>query len=509
MSEPKCETKLICPLTARTVEAMRTDMIAAAADGVDMVECRLDFLEALPDDQQLHDLLIAPPVAVLATCRPAREGGQYEGDERHRLGLLERADLIGKVAAIDIEQDVPSADRPVFSHSLTILSHHDFEGCPMDLDDIISSMDASDAGVNKITFTAAGPEDALRAFDVIRAQKKPTLALGMGEAGLISRILAKKFGAWGTFASLHAGAESAPGQLSLEEMRNLYRWETMNSETEIYGVIGCPIAHSKSPAIHNAAFSAAGRNAVYVPLRIEPGAENFSRFMDAALARPWFGLRGLSVTIPHKENALAYVGASNCDELAVRIGAVNTITIGPDGTLRGDNTDYAGAIDALCDKMGIERQGLTDRRVTVLGAGGVARAIVAALWHYGANVTICNRTLSRAESLSEEFGCTAKPLSEASQTDPEIIINCTSIGMHPNVEDCLLTALPNSAEIIFDTVYNPLHTKLIALGEASGAQIVTGLEMFVNQAVGQYEIWTQTPGPVEVMRNVVTKSLQQ
>lgn len=508
MNELKYETKLICPLTASTVEAMRTDMIAAAADGADMVECRLDFLETLPDDDQLHGLLVGPPVPVLVTCRPTRQGGRYEGEERHRLALLARADKIGKVAAIDIEQDVPSEDRPDFSHGLAILSHHDFEGCPADLDEIASSMDASQAGVNKIAFTAAGPEDALRAFDVIRACRKPTLVLSMGEAGLMSRILAKKFGGWGTFASLHAGAESAPGQPSLTEMRHLYRWDTINPETEIYGVIGCPVAHSMSPAIHNAAFTAANRNAVYVPLRIEPGAENFNRFMDAALARPWLGLRGLSITIPHKENALAYVGASDCDELAVRIGAVNTITIDPDGKLYGDNTDYAGAIDALCSKMGIQREDLTGRRVTVLGAGGAGRAIVAALSHYGAEVTICNRTLSRAESLAEEFGCVAKPLAEADKTEPEIIINCTSIGMHPNVEDCPLPAMPEKVQVVFDTVYNPLKTKLLALAEASGIQRVTGLDMFVNQAVAQYEIWAHASAPVEVMRNVVVNCLK-
>ncbi len=508
MSEMKCKTKLICPLTSRTVEAMRTDMIAAAADGADMVECRLDFLTNLPDDEQLHDLLACPPVPVIVTCRPTRQGGLYEGEERHRLSILARADLIGKVAAIDIEEDVPRAERPRFSHSQTILSHHNFKRCPDNLDEIAASMEASAADVNKIAFTPAGPDEALRAFDIIRKCNKPTLVLAMGEAGLISRILAKKFAGWGTFASLHAGAESAPGQPSLAEIRHLYRWDDLNGETEVYGVIGCPIAHSMSPAIHNAAFTTARRNAVYVPLRIEPGAENFNRFMDAVAARPWLGLRGLSVTIPHKENALAYVGPENCDELAVRIGAVNTITISQAGQLRGDNTDYAGAIDALCAKMKIGREGLASRRVTVLGAGGAGRAIVAAFSHYGAAVTLCNRTLSRAEALADEFGCDALPLEQADQTQPEIIINCTAIGMHPNVDDCPLAAIPAGTKVVFDTVYNPLHTKLLTLAQASGAQIVTGLDMFVNQAAAQYELWTQSRPPVEVMRNVVANCLE-
>lgn len=507
MTNPKCKTRLICPLTARTVEAMRADMIAASAEGAEMVECRLDFLEAMPDDAQLRCLLADSPVDVIVTCRPMRQGGRYSGEERHRLALLARASLCEKVAAVDIEQDVPAEDWPSVAGGLTVLSHHDFARCPADLDRIAATMDASGADVNKIAFTANGPQDAMRAFDVIRACKKPTLAMAMGEAGLLSRIFAKKFGCWGTFASLRAGAESAPGQLSLTEMKHLYRWDAIGAATEIFGVIGSPVAHSMSPAIHNAAFATARRDAVYVPLRIEPGAENFNRFMDAVAERPWLGLRGLSVTIPHKENALAYVGAENCDELAVRIGAANTITISPAGDLRGDNTDYAGAIDALCGKMGIQRGDLADRRITVLGAGGAGRAIVAALSHYGAIVTICNRTLSRAETLAEEFGCEARPLSDVGGTEPEIIINCTSIGMHPNVEDCPISALPGSTKVVFDTVYNPLRTKLLAMAEAGGVQTVTGLDMFVNQAAAQYEIWTQSRAPVEVMRQVVIDCL--
>jgi len=504
------QTKLICPLTARTIEAMRVDMLAASAEGADMVECRLDFLDALPDDEQLRDLLAQAPAEVLITCRPTRQGGQYAGSEQHRLGLLARAVRCGPVAAVDIEQDVPPEDWPEPGQARTVVSHHDFDCCPADLDELVAAMDASAGDINKVAFAPTNAAEALRAFDVVRASTKPTLALAMGPMGLITRLLARKFGCWGSFASLHSKAESAPGQPTLAEARGLYRWDAIGPATEVFGVIGCPISHSMGPAIHNAAFEATGRDAAYLPLLIQPGVENFSRFMDAALARPWLGLRGLSVTIPHKEHALAYIGQANCDELAVRIGAVNTITISPTGQLRGDNTDYAGAIDALCDKMNITRQALAGRAVTVLGAGGAARAIVAALSHYKAGVTVCNRTVARAQALAREFGCQARPLNEACQTDPEIIINCTAIGMSPNVAESPIdpAPLPTSAKVVFDTVYNPLQTKLLTQGQERGLTTVTGLDMFVNQAGAQYERWTGEKPPVEVMRKTVLEKLE-
>jgi len=264
-----------------------------------------------------------------------------------------------------------------------------------------------------------------------------------------------------------------------------------------------------SPAIHNAAFAAAAVDAVYVPLLIQPGANNFNRFMDAVLIRPWLDWRGLSVTIPHKENALAYVGRDNCDELAGRIGAVNTITIAPDGSLRGDNTDYAAAIDSLCSAMEIAREQLADRTVAVLGAGGAARAITAALSHYRARVTIYNRTVARGRRLADEFSCAAAGRDELASLDAEIIINCTPLGMHPGVDACPLDAIPPGTRVVFDTIYNPMQTRLLELARDAGCVRVAGVDMFVNQAVAQYQLWTDTPAPREVMRDVIVRELAQ
>ena len=505
MGECADNTALIVSLTAETPEAMRADMTSAAAAGADMAELRLDYL-AHADRAALETLLADRPLPVIATCRPVRQGGKFRGAEDERLAVLAAASELG-ADYIDVENDVPPAKRPA---GKTILSHHDFAARPADLAEIVAALDASDAAVIKVAFASAGPEDAIAALDILRTARKPAISLAMGEHGVASRILAHKFGAFGTFASLARGTESAPGQLTLEEMRSLYRWDSISPATAVYGVIGCPVAHSMSPAIHNAAFAAAGLDAVYVPLRIEPGADNFNRFFDALAAAPWADVRGVSVTIPHKENALARVGAGNVDELARQIGAVNTIRIDPDGRLTGANSDYAAAIDALVSAMGIERAGLAGRSVAVIGAGGAARAIVAALAHYGAEVAIYNRTFPRAEALAAEFGAAAAPLEAAAQLSAEIVVNCTSVGMHPNVAD---TPIPAEAlagvKVVFDTIYNPPETRLLREAAAAGAACVSGVDMFVNQAVTQFEIWTDRPAPRQLMREVVLKQLQR
>ncbi len=504
MSE-RSTTRLIVPLTSPNIDAMLASQASAAQAGADTVELRLDYLQVPPTADELRPLIADSPVDVIVTYRPTREGGKFDGPEADRLGLLARAAEF-KPAFIDIEHDVPHQDWP---DAPIILSRHDFTGVPNDLAEIMAAQDASPAAVNKIAFTPGGPEDAIKALDVVRTCTKPTMALAMGAAGVASRVLAGKVGAFGTFAALSSESGSAPGQPTIDEFRNLYRWDSIGPDTSVYGVIGCPVAHSMSPAIHNAAFGKTSMDAVYLPLRIEPGADNFNAFMDAAISAGWLSLRGLSVTLPHKENAMAYVGAANCDELAVKIGAVNTVTISPDGTLRGDNTDYAAAVDSLCNAMDIPREQLAGKATAVIGAGGVSRAIVAALRHYNAEVTIYNRTVSRAEKLADEFGCTFAGLDKADDSDAEIIINCTSIGMHPNIDTAPLQRINPPARAVFDTIYNPIETRLIAMAAAAGCLCVTGLDMFVNQAVGQFELWTRTGAPRETMRQVVSEQLQR
>jgi len=501
------KTLLICPLTATTPEAMLSEASEAAREGADTVELRLDFLSPPPTRGQLAALLAGCPVPAIATCRPQRQGGVFEGEEPRRLELLRAAAELG-ATYVDVELDVRPADWPA-PPPRVILSEHDFGGCPECLDRVASEMDASAAAVNKIAFTPAGPEDCFRAFEIARACRKPTLAIAMGESGQMSRILAPKFGLFGTFASLRPGAGSAPGQLTLRQMRRMYRWDAVGPATAVYGVIGFPVGHSMSPAIHNAAFEAAGLDAVYVPLLIQPGAGPFGRFMDAVIERHWADLRGLSVTLPHKENALAYVDAADCDELTLQIGALNTLAFGVNGHLQGANTDYAAALDSLCAGLGVPREGLAGMPVGILGAGGVARAVVAALVHYGAEVTVYNRTVERAQRLAAEFACRADALGRATRGGDQVLINCTPIGMHPNTAASPVEWIPTAAGTVFDTVYNPIETRMLRMAREAGRKTISGVEMFVNQAAGQFEAWTGQAAPRDVMRQVVLQRLRE
>ncbi|MFP4433366.1 MAG: type I 3-dehydroquinate dehydratase [Phycisphaerae bacterium] len=498
-------TRLIVPLTATSVGEMCAQARRAQDARADAVEFRVDFLPALPAESELAEMIAsAGDMETIVTCRPLREGGRCGAPDAHRLAMLTAA-LAAGATWVDVELDTAPALRP--TPERTILSHHDFDRCPPDLDAIAARLQDAPAAVAKIAFAPAGPHEALRALDVLRSATKPTIALAMGEAGLLTRLAARKFGAFGTFATLDRRSESAPGQPTVEQLRDLYRWDAVTSDTPLLGVVGCPVGHSMSPAIHNAAMDAAGCDGLYVPLRVEPGWEAFAAWMHAVDQRPWLNWRGLSVTIPHKENALRYIGADHCDPLAVRIGAVNTVTYEDDGSLRGDNTDYAAAIDALCEAMDISREQLAGRSVAVLGAGGAARALVAALTHYGAEVTVANRTIERARSLAEEFGASPAPLEPGAVAHAEVLINCTPLGMHPKVDAGPIPAIPSSTRVVFDTIYNPVRTKLLRLAEEAGATTVTGVAMFVGQGAEQFERWMPCPAPRDVMKRVLLNQL--
>jgi 3-dehydroquinate dehydratase / shikimate dehydrogenase len=530
-------TLLCVPLTASTPEQMRADMRRAFAAGADIVELRLDMLAAIDAEAIVRQLLRDKDGPVIVTCRIAGEGGRYAGNETDRARLFERLGLAGAdcldcefaaylasrtmqdkcdfsnfTAAGKCEQRAAEMEK-LGQHEVQqlklILSSHDFDKTPADLNSICNSIVAAPGNVVKVVGKASSILDNLSMLDAVRntLAHKPTIGLCMGEPGLISRVLARKVGAWLTFAALETGAESAPGQVTIDEMKNLYRWDILNENTAVYGVIGNPVGHSMSPAIHNAAFAHCGINAVYLPLLIEPDYDTFAAFLDGCRRRPWLHLGGCSVTIPHKVNALRYVGR-NVEELARRIGAVNTILI-EDGTVRGLNTDYAGAIDAVTDALGCTREDLKGSRAAILGAGGAGRAIVAALCHYGCRLTLYNRTPEKARVLADEFDCQAAAWEDRCRLDADLVINTTSLGMHPKVE---VSPLPAEAlrptMAVFDMVYNPIETRLLADARSAGCTTIDGATMFVNQAVAQFEAWTHREAPVDLMRQVVLSRLR-
>jgi 3-dehydroquinate dehydratase/shikimate dehydrogenase len=501
------------------------DIAAAAEAGADMVELRIDRLS---DIEALPPLLKSAVLPCIVTCRPVWEGGQSELNDDERLMRLSFA---GDDGASYVDVELKSAKSPGLSawiNSLPrekrpgiIISSHDFKGRPDRLYGIIEQLNASASDVNKIVWTARSIRDNLETFEILKTRQKPTIALCMGEAGLISRVLCKKFGAFLTFASLDAAGGTAAGQIPVADMKRLYRWDAINEKTKVYGVVGSPIMHSMSPAIHNASFDAVGHDGVYLPLLVEPGYESFKAFMETFLHCEGLDLSGLSVTIPHKENCLRYLQEKNAEiePLATSIGTCNTVIIHRNGSgqpiLRGINTDYAAILDSITAKLDITREDLANYRVAVLGAGGTGRTAVAALAHYGATVVVYNRTQERADDLAAEFNgrrgkVVAAPLDKLCDSCCQIYLNTTSVGMHPKVDASPIDNSPprfTDQTLVFDTIYNPMKTKLLAQAEAAGAKTVSGVAMFVRQAVGQFEAWTHKPAPAEVMRRVIERRL--
>ncbi|MDB5333522.1 MAG: aroD aroE [Phycisphaerales bacterium] len=518
-------THLCVAIFVTDLAQAQRDVAAAAEAGADMVELRID---ELTDATLVADVVKAATLPAIVTCRPTWEGGQSTLTDEERLDLLAKAAEAG-ASYTDIELETfgragglpgDGGVAPREQRAGVIVSSHDFAGRPARLTTTLSELYAAPADVTKIIWTARTVRDNLEAFEILQRRVKPTIALCMGEAGLVSRVLAKKFEAFLSFAALKAGGGTAPGQVGVADMKRLYRWDALGTKTKVYGVVGSPVAHSMSPAIHNAGFDEVGFDGVYLPLLVNEGYESFKAFMESFVPFEGLDLSGLSVTIPHKENALRYLQekGAQIEPLAASIGAVNTIVIDrTDGAikLRGLSTDYAAILDSITAKLGITREKLADYRVAVIGAGGTGRTAIAALAHYGATVVVYNRTFERAEALASEFNgrsgkVVAARMEKLCDSCCQIYLNTTSLGMHPNVEQSAWGDAPptlDAESVVFDTVYNPMKTKLLAQAEAAGAKTIGGVEMFVRQAAAQFEVWTGKPAPVKTMREVVERRL--
>lgn len=469
-----------------------------AEQGAELVELRLDYVVRAVS---LKRLLKERPCPVIITCRREQDGGKWERTEQERAMLLRSAIAEG-VDYVDLEEDI-AGSVPRFGKTKRIVSYHNFEETPDNLQQIHDRCASHDADIVKIATAANNPRDNLRMLQLIQDNDIPTVAFCMGEMGISSRILAGKFGAPFTYASFHKERALAPGQLTYQEMRELYRYEELGPGTEVYGVIADPVGHSLSPLIHNLAFRERKMDRVYLPFRVP--AENLGEFIGDCRR---LGVAGLSVTIPHKEAVMPFL--TEKQEVVEEIGVANTVVF--DGGKRsGYNTDYSAAIESL--KVTLHRGGgglevLTGRNALILGAGGAAQAVAYALAQQNIDLYIAARKIEKAEAIAQRFRCHAVHWDDRHKLPADILVNCTPVGMHPHVNDSPYeTKKLSRSMIVFDTIYNPEQTLLIKAAKELGCMVVTGVEMFVRQAVGQFKLFTGEEAPDELMREAIRKHI--
>jgi len=491
--------KVCLALSGETIDDMLATAESMARDNP-FLEFRLDYLKqplaALP---KIHRFLETHQyVTAIGTCRRADNDGKFKGSLASQLEVLTKAHAAGcQIVDLEIQSALklkPDAIARLRSRARLILSFHDFRAT-RNLDETLGKMLKIPADFYKVVSTATTLSDNVTMMKFLQTQsdKHALIGLCMGEQGIISRVLSVRAGSVFTFGAVSADLKTAPGQISAGDLRSVYRIDQVDAATRVYGVAGDPIEHSLSPVIMNTALRRENVNGVYLPLH----AKTLKDLMHCVREIP---LHGLSVTMPYKQSILAHL--DNTDAHTTKIGACNTVVRGQDGKLYGFNTDAAGVVRPLEQRLTIE-----NAKVLVLGAGGAARAAVFGLKERGAEIWILNRTAVKAQKLARQAKARTIKRADLRKIAFDVIINATPVGMG-NTRDCPLKDEEIQARVVFDMVYDPVETHLLQVARAKGIAVIPGVEMFVQQAARQFEIWTGKPAPAGDMLRAVTIALQ-
>jgi len=509
--DPSHQPRICISLCEPTVAALE-GAIAAAVRNSHLIEVRLDCLEPLELKNRaaaITKLLQEAPCESILTFRPAEEGGRRELDEAARQTFW--SDAIFSSSFFDVELDLAenfqtsetSPSMPI-DWSRTICSHHDFAGVPDKLDQIYSRMSRTPA---RVAVQAKDAIDCLPVFQLLeraREDGREMIAIAMGIAGVATRILGPSRGGFLTYASLDSETATAPGQLSVSELTDVYRLEKLDRHTQILGLVGSPVSHSLSPLIHNSAFAATGTNAVYVLFETQDIKTFIRRMIHPRTRELDWRLRGLSVTAPHKFTVMEQLDW--VEPAAREIGAVNTIVVEGEA-LHGFNTDAPGFIKPLVQVFG----DLHDARCAVIGAGGAASAVLWILKEAGAKATLFVRDAGKASALVARFGADWMPLEGARFEGFDVVINATPLGTLGQLEsEAPATASQlRGARLVYDLVYNPTETKFLREAREAGCQTLGGLVMLVAQAAEQFKLWTDAAPPEGVMREAGERGLKK
>ncbi len=510
MSKPSIfSSDSLCGVIAARTASEAQCQIQRALRYTKTIEVRLDWLSSAAEIARFVRLLkkgrIPHRATLIATCRRREAGGKFLGKPDQQLRMLRSATDAG-CQWIDIEIETVEAIQPFIlmlytGHVNRILSYHDFHSTPANsrLSKLARRLCqiADDIGfdVIKIATKCDSLAESLRLLSIPRQfRDRNVIAVPMGEPATPARILAPRFGSVLSYAPIEES--TAPGQIPLAEMHQRYRGRDLSARTRLYGVIGDPIAHSLSPVLHNAGFRVRKIDAIYVPFRVT----HLEDFLDAIGP---LGVKGFSITLPHKEKVLAHLHrhSHHIDPLAGSVGAVNTVVV-RGSKLFGYNTDCLGILRALEGRMTIRGS-----RTLIFGAGGVARAAAFALAQKGAFVSICARRPEPARKLARAVRGEFLQRTALRRMSFDAIINATPVGMHPRENESPLAPHEINCRLAFDTVYRPRKTKFLHLAQQRGIQTVSGLEMFLAQGIAQWELWTRKSAPIQAMRRAVLQAI--
>lgn len=492
---PRICIALGLPDIAKLLEQARREVEA----GESFLEFRLDYLDH-PDRgaEAIGDFLRQfPDCTILATCRRHQNAGRFNGSIEEQIRILELAIAHG-AQAVDVEietaEAAPERLNALRGRAYLIVSYHNFDGTPP-MDNVLSRMLRVSADIFKLVTTTRKPSDIGRVLALAREHPKtPLVVLAMGELGFPTRVLSTACGGRYTYAAPMVSEGTAAGQVCARQLRNLYRVEKLSRATKVYGVIADPVRHSISPAIHNRAFQARRIEAVYLPFLVSP--PQLRDFFALAEKLP---ISGFSVTIPHKQKVMRYL--DYIDPLARRTGAVNTVWRKA-GKWRGANTDLAGVTVPLSRRLR-----LRNASVLIVGNGGAARGAAFALTEAGAKLSVVGRNPDRVRALAKI--CNAEPLlrEQLENRRFDALVHSTPLGMWPHVEGCFFNGVI-PAEVVFDMVYNPLETVLLRRAREQGKEVIPGMEMFIEQAVRQFEIFAGETAPRVLMENAAMEALK-
>ncbi len=464
------------------------------------MEFRLDYLKnqsaAYPRIRKFLDT--HPDAVVIATCRRVQNGGRFKGSLASQLDVLLKSASAG-CQIVDIELESAKSLKPgdldkLRGRAVLLLSFHDFKHTKK-IEETFARMKPFSADIYKIVTTATTLYDNVLMMKFLQENhdRYSIVGLCMGEQGIISRVLGLRAGSSFTFAAASAGEETGPGQITAQELRTIYRIDSVDAATRVYGVVGDPVEHSLSPLMLNAAFRREAVNAVFLKLHAK-------KLQDLLACIPDIPLSGLSVTMPYKEEIISAL--EKTDNTTAQIGACNTVVRGQNGRLFGFNTDVTGLLAPLEQQMNLQ-----GAKVLVLGAGGAAKAAVFGTRARGADVYILNRTPSEGQKLARKAHAKTIKRTDLAKMEFDVIINATPIGMGGN-GNTPLSEKEIKGRYVFDLVYNPMQTKLLATAKAKGLHIISGIEMFVQQGAQQFQIWTGKPAPIPEMRAVVVRELE-